>query len=311
MLLLPKVGQFLLLEHFKKRLLQGFADQNFEYRFYFDVEVEKLQLANARFVENNTKCTNDKLLSHCWGQWLDYMGKYVRTGIYAFVHIVTENLPVPFTVQRLMKVTQHGRQTCSQPHDTRGGRSHNLPTALLFQNFSIRVLQFFKFENPTPVQTPATTIDPTEIYPCFYLINDHTDSCYRRSWKATLDPSPFFYEFLTPHLGPKEKRRNPRPPLHYTARSLYTRRKVLTSPSSICVATSFPVLAGTNKGDGGRSRKASVCVSTSASSILRTALINPDICEIEKWSARSQYCQEAPSPVLLSSTSRRFGRNRS
>jgi len=40
---------------------------------------------------------------------------------------------------------------------------------------------FFKFENPTPVQTPATVIDPSVIYPCFYLRNDHTDSCYCRN----------------------------------------------------------------------------------------------------------------------------------
>ena len=49
-------------------------------------------------------------------------------------------------------------------------------TPLLLQYFWIRVRipvwQFFKFENPTPVQTPAT-IDPTVIFPCFYLRNDH------------------------------------------------------------------------------------------------------------------------------------------
>jgi len=37
------------------------------------------------------------------------------------------------------------------------------PTPLLFQNFGIRVQQFFKFENPTPVQTPATIINPALI----------------------------------------------------------------------------------------------------------------------------------------------------
>ena len=47
-------------------------------------------------------------------------------------------------------------------------------TPLLFQNFWIRFRQFFKFENPTTVQTPATIIDPTVIYPCFYIRNDHT-----------------------------------------------------------------------------------------------------------------------------------------
>jgi len=43
------------------------------------------------------------------------------------------------------------------------------------------VRQFFKCENPTPVQTPATIIDPTLIYPCFSLINDDTDFCYCRN----------------------------------------------------------------------------------------------------------------------------------
>jgi len=35
--------------------------------------------------------------------------------------------------------------------------------------------EVFKFENPTPVQsqTPTSIIDPTEIYPCFHLRNDH------------------------------------------------------------------------------------------------------------------------------------------
>jgi len=79
------------------------------------------------------------------------------------------------------------------------------PTPLLFQNFWIRVWQFFKFENPPPVQTPATIIDPTVIYPCFYLRNDHTDSCNCRNWKVTPVPAPVLTKFLTP--GPKEKRR--------------------------------------------------------------------------------------------------------
>jgi len=37
-------------------------------------------------------------------------------------------------------------------------------TPLLFQNFWIRIRKFFKFENPTPDQTPAA-IDTTEINP--------------------------------------------------------------------------------------------------------------------------------------------------
>jgi len=66
---------------------------------------------------------------------------------------------------------------------------------VVFQNFWIRVRQFFKFENPTPVQTPATIIDPTVFYPYFYYINDQKDSCYCRHWKVTLDPGPVFPKF--------------------------------------------------------------------------------------------------------------------
>jgi len=87
------------------------------------------------------------------------------------------------------------------------------PTPLLFQYFGIRVRirarQFFELENPTPVQTPATVINATLIYPCFYLRNDHTNSCHCRNWKVTPDPDPVFPKFLTPgpDLGLKEKRR--------------------------------------------------------------------------------------------------------
>ena len=78
---------------------------------------------------------------------------------------------------------------CPQ-HDTRGSRSH-----------------FFrlKFESSPHAQTSATIIDPTVIYPCFYLRNDHTDSCYCRNWKVTPGPGPVFLKFLTP--AAKEKRR--------------------------------------------------------------------------------------------------------
>jgi len=78
------------------------------------------------------------------------------------------------------------------------------PTSLLFQNFCIRVRirLFFKFENPTPVQTPATIIDPTLIYPCFHPGNDHTDSCYCRNGKVTPVQGPFFHKFLTPGPDP-------------------------------------------------------------------------------------------------------------
>jgi len=70
------------------------------------------------------------------------------------------------------------------------------PTPFLFQNFWIKVRQSFKSENPTAAQTPATIIDPTIIYPCFHIRNDHTDSCYCRSWKVT--PGTVFLNFLTP-----------------------------------------------------------------------------------------------------------------
>jgi len=42
-----------------------------------------------------------------------------------------------------------------------------------------------KFLNPTPVQNPATIIDQTVLYPCFYLRNDRKDSCCCRNWKVT------------------------------------------------------------------------------------------------------------------------------
>ena len=81
------------------------------------------------------------------------------------------------------------------------------PTPRLFQNFWIRVRQFFKFENSTPVQTPATIIDPSVIYPRFYIRNDHTDSCYCRNWKVI--PDPVFPKILTPGPDPgiNEKRK--------------------------------------------------------------------------------------------------------
>jgi len=47
------------------------------------------------------------------------------------------------------------------------------PTRFLFQSFWIRIRarNFFKFENPTSIQTPAT-IDSTQIQQCLYLSND-------------------------------------------------------------------------------------------------------------------------------------------
>jgi len=77
---------------------------------------------------------------------------------------------------------------------------------LLFQNFWIRVRKFFKIENQNFVQTPATIIDLTVIFPCFYLRNDHIDSCYGRNKKVTPGPRPFFPKILTSEPDPKEKR---------------------------------------------------------------------------------------------------------
>ena len=81
------------------------------------------------------------------------------------------------------------------------------PTSILIQRFwiwvRIRVQLFFEFENLTPVQIPATIIELTVIYPCFYQRNDRTESCYCRNGKVTTDPGPVFHKFLTP--GPKEK----------------------------------------------------------------------------------------------------------
>jgi len=41
----------------------------------------------------------------------------------------------------------------------------------------------------------------------FYLRNVHTDSCYGRNRKVTLDQGRILHKFLTPGPVPKEKRR--------------------------------------------------------------------------------------------------------
>jgi len=88
---------------------------------------------------------------------------------------------------------------------SRGSRSHFFRLQLRSRIWvRIRVRQYFRFDNPTPVQTPASIIDPTIIYLYFYLKNDHTDSCYYRNWKVTPDPGPVFPKILTPDPGPKE-----------------------------------------------------------------------------------------------------------
>jgi len=74
------------------------------------------------------------------------------------------------------------------------------PTPLLFQNFWIRIWLFFKFENPTPVQTPAAIIDLTVIHSCFYIRNDRSNSCQCCSGSGFLenflDPDPDWISFL-------------------------------------------------------------------------------------------------------------------
>jgi len=55
--------------------------------------------------------------------------------------------------------------------------------------------------------TPATVIDPTLIYPCVYLRNDHTDSWHCPNWKVTPVPHPVFHKFFTLDPGLREKRR--------------------------------------------------------------------------------------------------------
>jgi len=72
------------------------------------------------------------------------------------------------------------------------------------------IRQFFKFENPTFVQTPATIIEPTVMYPCFYFRNDHTDSCYCRNWKMTPDPA-LFLLIIDSGSGSGSERKTPNP----------------------------------------------------------------------------------------------------
>jgi len=107
--------------------------------------------------------------------------------------------------------TWYSRKWLHNVIGSRGGRKlFQTPIPLLLQKFKlqirVRIWKFFKFENPNLVQTPAT-IDPTKIYPCFYLRNSHSESCYCRKWKVTPDPGPVLHTLLTPDRDPKEKRR--------------------------------------------------------------------------------------------------------
>ena len=83
----------------------------------------------------------------------------------------------------------------------RGDRSHFFrPDSAPVPKFLNPVQQVFKFENPTPVQAPATIMYPTQIYPCIYLRNDYTDSCCCRSSKVT--PGLVYHKFLASNPDP-------------------------------------------------------------------------------------------------------------
>ena len=145
-----------------------------------------------------------------WRHFLKNLGKMHKfwsrgLGVFDEVSVSSRNFN-QVSVSKVMISTNHCHQRWPES-------LFQTPTLLLFQNFwiriRIRVRLFFKFQNPTPVQTPATINDPTIIYPYFYLRNDHTDSYYCRNGKVTPDSGPVFPKYLTPgpDPSPKEKRR--------------------------------------------------------------------------------------------------------
>jgi len=92
----------------------------------------------------------------------------------------------------------------------KNGRSHFLKIRLrscskIFLSGPGR--EFFKFENPTPVRNLAT-VDPTEIYPCFFLRNGHADSCYWRNWKW-LHTRVLFFTIFWLRVRIRNKNQNP------------------------------------------------------------------------------------------------------
>jgi len=78
-----------------------------------------------------------------------------------------------------------------------------------------RVRKFFKFENPTPVQTPAT-LDPTEIYPWFYLRNYHADSCTAKIENWLRIRTRFFTNFWHRHWFGKKNEESRRSTLRHS-----------------------------------------------------------------------------------------------
>ena len=63
------------------------------------------------------------------------------------------------------------------------------------QNFFGGTKNALTWQRGTSSKKGWEPLSPTEIYPCFHLRNDHTDSCYCRNWKVTPDPDPFFPNF--------------------------------------------------------------------------------------------------------------------
>jgi len=89
---------------------------------------------------------------------------------------------------------------------TSGGRSHVLDSdsALVPKFFNPgpdRGSAIFLIWESDSVQTPSAIIDPTVICQCFYLRNDHTDSCYCQNGKVTPVPGSVFHKTWTP--GPR------------------------------------------------------------------------------------------------------------
>ena len=102
-------------------------------------------------------------------------------------------------------------------------------TSLLFQKFGIRirVLQFFKVENPTPVQTPSTIINITLIFPCFLLKKWRHRLLLLLKLKSDSGSGSVFFQIFD--SGSEEKTQNPTgdesgypdpvPPLPWTRRA--------------------------------------------------------------------------------------------
>ena len=82
--------------------------------------------------------------------------------------------------------------------------SAHVPT---FLNPGLGVESFQIWESG-PVRTAVSIVDPTEIYPCFPIRNDHADSCCCCwNWKVSPDPGSFFHKFLNPDPDPGQTKK--------------------------------------------------------------------------------------------------------